>query len=159
MNYERITKDKQFDSVRDVHEYRYRLIGEHIKEQDNVVDFGCGIGYGKQFVSGKYIGVDKLDLCENIVADLNTWKPDFEYDVAVSFETIEHLQDYTQLVQNLKNAKRLIALSTPIIETKHRNEYHLHDFTVEYIESLFEGLKIVHKEIQNNIYGVWIWEK
>ena len=157
MTYERITNDPIFNEARQSHEYRYQIIGKLTEPTDKIVDMACGTGYGRMFLKGKYIGVDKEDLCQNIVADLNTWTPDFDYDVAISFETIEHLKDYTQLVKNLKKAKRLIALSTPIVPTKHRNEYHLQDFTVEQVEEMFKEFKLVYKEIQNNLYGVWIW--
>lgn len=157
MIYERITEDHIFDESRESHEYRYKLIGKYSKDSDIIVDLACGTGYGMKFLKGKYIGVDKENFCDNIVADLNEWKSNFDYDIAISFETIEHLKDYTQLVNNLKKAKRLIALSTPIIPTKHKNKFHLQDFTVKEIENLFKEFKLIHKEVQSNIYGVWIW--
>lgn len=152
---ERITYDKEWDYARPTHEYRYKLAGKYTQDGDTVVDMACGIGYGKEFLKGKYIGVDREPLCGNIVADLNTWKPDFEFDVAISFETLEHLKNYQNLVEILKKAKKYIIYSSPIIPTRHINKYHLQDFTYKQLRELFKG-EIIHEEIQNDTYGIFV---
>lgn len=152
MNVERIDDSLQFDGeARFNHEYRYKIAGQYTKDDDTVLDMACGTGYGAKFLKGKYIGVDKIELCGNIVADLNNWKPDFDFDVGISFETIEHLRDYKEFLETLKKAKRLIIYSAPITPTKDRNEFHLHDFTYEELRRFFLGWgKIVYEERQKH---------
>ena len=163
MDFERITNDKIFDFTRESHEYRYELAGKYTKEEDIVLDVACGTGYGKKFLKGKYIGVDRELLCDNIVADLNTWTPDIEFDVAVSFETIEHLENYLNLVEILKKAKKYIVVSAPIIPTKDRNHFHLQDFTHNELKDLFKDYgEVIHEEKQDisdkkkDVYGILV---
>ncbi len=143
MGYERITDDSQFDSVRESHEWRYRWASKFVMPEDLVLDCACGTGYGARILGGAhYNGVDRFDNGTNIVADLETWQPDFPYDVFISIETIEHLTDAG--VQNLlnmaKNARKYAVISTPIIPTKHRNEFHTQDFTLEQVKSFLPNL-------------------
>ncbi len=115
------------------------------------------MAYGKEFLKGKYVGIDRNGHGD-ITADLCEWKPDFEYDVAVSLETIEHLPDLTNHIANLKKAKRNIIISVPIIPTVGRNKYHLQDFTKESIKELFKDWKLIHEEIQDEIYIILVYE-
>lgn len=157
---ERITNDPRWDSARPSHEYRYKVAGEYTSERDIVLDAACGIGYGKAFLKGTYKPVDKEPLCGNIVVDLNTWEPDFDFDVAVSFETLEHVHHYEHLLSVLKRAKRLICLSTPIVPTTHFNPHHVHDFTYEQVRGMLTDWgKVVHEEIQNGVYGIFVVER
>jgi len=158
---ERITKDAEFDGYeRNAHEYRYKLAGKYTKDTDTVLDMACGTGYGAEFLKGTYKGVDIADLSGNIVADLTTWKPDFDFDVGVSFETIEHIQDYQNILDNLKKAKKYIVYSTPIIPTVGINPWHLHDFTMNELKDMFKDWgKIIYEEIQDKVYGILVIEK
>jgi len=120
---------------REGHEFRYRLASGFVSSGDTVLDAACGTGYGAQFFRGDvdYVGVDRDDselaIRHGFVkADLCTWQPEFEYDVFVSFETIEHLTDYSNLINMAKRAQRWVLMSTPIVPTKKSNPYHRHDF-------------------------------
>jgi len=156
--YEFIDERPEFDIARVSHEYRYKVAGKYTTDNDIVVDMACGTAYGKKFLKYKrYIGVDKYNNGADIVTDLVNWEPDFDYDVAISLETIEHLSDYTQHIENLKRAKRIV-ISVPIIPTKHRNKFHLQDFTKESIKELFSDCKLIHEEIQNDIYIILVYE-
>lgn len=158
---ERITYDKKYNGrAREVHEYRYKLIGKYTKDLDRVLDVASGNGYGHKFLKGSYVGVDKESLCGNIVADLNTWKPEFAFDVGVCFETLEHLDNYQNLVEVLKQANRLVAYSAPIVPTVGKNKYHKQDFTYEQLKDLFKNWgNIIYEEKQNNLYGIFIVKK
>jgi cyclopropane fatty-acyl-phospholipid synthase-like methyltransferase len=104
---ERITTD-MFGPLTRGHEARYCLAAGFLRPGDVVVDAACGIAYGASVMCAHgdvtYIGVDK-DLSEVVIvepsvvrlieADLTTWRPEFDFDVAVGFETIEHLSDYS----------------------------------------------------------------
>ena len=122
------------------HLTRYRLAAGYLEEDDLVLDAACGTGYGSDVLIQRgpieYVGVDRT-LEELIVgghqrtflqADLVTWWPDFDFDVFVGFETVEHLPDYRNYLQVAKCANRVILLSVPVIPTKHMNPWHLHDF-------------------------------
>ena len=133
------------------HVYRYELAAGLIHDGETVIDVACGIGYGSSVLTANrsihYFGVDRADAIDPqflshgwfAAKDLNTWTPDFEFDVAVCFETLEHLSDPAHMVRWLKQAKRLIILSVPTVPTKHMNEFHLHDFTVDEIVAMFDG--------------------
>ncbi len=161
--YERINASEQFDGrVRDSHEYRYKIAARYVRPTDIVVDAACGTAYAKRIIgAGKYIGIDKIQLGENLVADLNVWIPDFEFDVFVSMETLEHLDDWRHLLSVGRRAKRLMVISTPIVPTVGGNEFHVQDFTFTQItkELVQGGWKLVHCEEQEYMYGIWVLEK
>lgn len=168
--YERIDDSPEFDGpTRESHEYRYKLAGTYTQDDDVVLDSACGTGYGKAFLKGNYIGVDRFSDKANIVADLHYWIPDFNYDVFISFETIEHLVSYQQLVDNAKKSRRIIAVSTPIVPTVIRDRYgnpdirhyHVNDFTMDQFKNIFvdETWSIVHEEIQGGRYGILILQR
>lgn len=127
------------------HVDRYKMAAGLLREGDVVLDVACGVGYGAEILNGsslvQYVGVDRDDVVPDgfkrlgtfEVHDLDVWTPDFQFDVAVCFETLEHLHDPWRFVEVLKSARRTIVISVPTVPTKHLNEYHLHDFTVEQI--------------------------
>lgn len=122
------------------HHVRYLMASGFVQPGDTVLDAACGIGYGSEMFRNRdvnYFGVDysysTLEFKDEswrtfIEADLTEWVPDFEFDVFVSFETIEHLPDYQNLLDIARMAKRWILMSVPIVPTKHMNPWHLHDF-------------------------------
>lgn len=169
-NYERITDEEIYDGFpRERHEYRYEIASRYVKKTDVVVDAACGTGYGKKFLNCKeYIGVDKFvedDLThssvDTVLADLNEWDPDFDFDVFISIETLEHLEGYEHLIEVAKRAKRLMIISSPVIPTKHINEFHVNDFTFDELKSMLEDneWKVIYSEIQDNEYGIFILQK
>jgi hypothetical protein len=123
------------------HEARYALAAGFLRPGDVVVDAACGIGYGALLLDAHhdvtYYGVDRdtsIVAVEEgprrtfIEADLQTWQPPFEFDVAVGFETIEHLENYETYIEWVRRAKRYIIVSVPIVPSKHENVFHVHDF-------------------------------
>jgi SAM-dependent methyltransferase len=130
------------------HKVRYHLASSYLGDRDVVLDAACGIGYGSYILKrsgcmGPGVIVHRVDQLpveerlfyefknyniEDHVADLNSWEPDFEFDAAVSYETIEHVENYQHLLKQLKKAKKWIFCSVPVVPTVHLNEYHLHDF-------------------------------
>ena len=135
------------------HVERYELAASMIRPGEVVLDAACGIGYGSIVLAENapthtYIGVDRdapdllaPEAC--IVTDLDTWEPDFRFDVAVCFETLEHLTDPARFARILMRASRLILASVPTVPTKASNPYHLHDFTVESALDLFAGAHVL----------------
>ena len=156
--FERITPDQvpeQFGHI-----YRYVLASGYMKPGETVLDVACGIGYGAQILKDRadiaYIGADKIEPADQFRKlgdfhtgiDLAVWQPKLTWDVSVSFETLEHLENPEQLANILKQAKRLIILSTPTRPTKHFNPYHLQDFTVDDILTMFSDWELLHLEDQ-----------
>lgn len=147
---ERITCDTT-GSSRDGHEFRYHLASGLVSPNDVVLDAACGGGYGAEILQAhgdvQYRGVDRdlsalwISPKENrqfIQADLMTWIPNFEFDVFVGFETIEHLPDYFPYIAMSKQAKRWIVVSVPVVPTVGINPWHLHDFVPGQLVSYYE---------------------
>ena len=137
------------------HRARYEWAAEYLQDGDRVFDVACGIGYGGSIMSNakkiEYIGADKIepDISFSDIGlfysnlDLDFWVPDFEWDVSVCFETLEHVKNPKHLAEQVSKAKRLLIVSVPTRPTKHFNEFHLHDFTVEDILELFAGHELI----------------
>ena len=68
----------------------------------------------------------------------------FDFDVAVCFETLEHVEFPGRLAEIIAKARRAVLVSVPIVPTVGINEFHLHDFTEESLEELI-GLPILEK--------------
>lgn len=147
---ERLTDDTT-GPERDGHEFRYHLARGFMKPGQMVLDLACGTAYGAAIVAGhgssvvRYLGVDRealpLRCCpyhRTIRADLMGWSPVRPFHVGLSFETIEHLPDYRPLVATLKQARRWILASVPVVPTVGRNPWHLHDFKAGDLVDLFQ---------------------
>src|SRR3954467_9721959 len=89
------------------HEARYALAAGFLRPGDVVVDAACGIGYGALVLDAPddvtYYGDDRgpprgpVEGHERrpvIKANVGVWQPAFPFDVAVGFETIEHVESY-----------------------------------------------------------------
>ncbi len=148
---ERITPE-MFGRPTSGHEARYALAAGFLRPGDVVVDAACGIGYGALVLDAHhdvtYYGVDQdtsiVAVKERprrtfIEADLQVWQPPFEFDVAVGFETIEHLQNYQTYLEWVRRSKRYIIVSVPIVPTKHDNVFHVHDFKRDEIVQLIKA--------------------
>jgi len=149
---ERISADSW--TTRHGHIQRYALAAEWVSDGEVVLDAACGIGYGSQLLTKdkniQYFGVDTEEGIDKqflhngwfSAQDLETWTPEFEFDVAICFETLEHLKSYSHMVSWLKLAKRMIVVSVPTIRTTHFNPYHLHDFTVKDVLQMFSEFDV-----------------
>ena len=170
MSIERLSEDQIAGNPG--HTYRYKLARSYINSGDTVLDVASGIGYGSQILCNRkkinYIGVDKIvnddkygrygKFISNI--NLDKWQPDFSWDVTVSFETIEHVENFDNLVSIMKMCKSTLVLSVPTRPTKHMNPYHLHDFTVDQILDIFSDMDLVHIEDQpSELSHIFVFNK
>lgn len=153
------------------HSWRYYMASGFLEPNDLVRDFGCGMGYGTKIlsqkcekVSGYDVDVNALELARKKFS-FGFWFTDFDEvdalppcDVAVSFETLEHLNDPPHFAQMLKwCASRLIIISTPIIPTVGINPHHQHDFTEESFMSLFlDDVWTLWEFVKQGPYGVMV---
>jgi 2-polyprenyl-3-methyl-5-hydroxy-6-metoxy-1,4-benzoquinol methylase len=86
---------------------RYNFVIRTINDKDkNVLDFGCGTGYGTKVLREHFKKVDGFDVVDEkdlgifeqrgIITDFNALK-NGHYDVVTCFEVIEHLDQPTQV--------------------------------------------------------------
>jgi 2-polyprenyl-3-methyl-5-hydroxy-6-metoxy-1,4-benzoquinol methylase len=142
------------------HIYRYNLAASWLQPGERVLDVASGIGYGAQVIADtievEYVGVDKVTPAQEFAqlgkyyagVNLDTWEPELSWDVSICFETLEHVGNPQHLAQQVSKASRLLIVSVPTRPTKHFNPYHLHDFTVEDIMTLFSKHELLHLEDQ-----------
>ncbi len=178
---ERLVINKQvkqhLHKVMDEHLARYELACGYAKGR-NVLDAACGTGYGTRMLKDcgacKAVGVDisresidnanityRTENVEFIFGDVNSLPfVDGSFDMAVSFETIEHVMDGARLI---KEASRVLSenglfiVSTPnrnvtnpgiYVEERPLNRYHLYEYSLtEFIGALLKYFDIVE------IYG------
>jgi SAM-dependent methyltransferase len=157
----------------DAHLVRYALAAQWVRAGDTVLDCACGLGYGTALLAaqskgGRFIGVD-VDEGSVRYASANfgaqygveyhaadaarlAFVPDASVDLIVSFETIEHVEDYTVLMKEfarvLKPDGRIIA-SVPhlwVDETgRDPNPYHFHAFDWPRFAAAFDGQFLIEK--------------
>lgn len=139
------------------HVWRYTLAAGLVRAGDRVLDVACGIGYGAQVLAEHapehaYYGVDRDGVDGRYLrfgwfqhADLDMWvPPTADFDLIVSFETLEHLRDPHHLAsQVIAGTRRDAIVSVPTVPTRHFNEYHLHDFDVDDVPRLLPTLRLV----------------
>ncbi|HLR51353.1 MAG TPA: class I SAM-dependent methyltransferase [Candidatus Avamphibacillus sp.] len=147
--------------------------------EGRVLDFACGTGYGTHIIAKKckekvseVIGVDKekeaLKYAEHTyyhpkstfkqtdVADKNTPEQLGKFDYIVSFETLEHIQDEKQFLDNIYEMLYpggTLILSTPFGEGRGKpckNPFHVHQLTEEEFQELFVNYASVSYYYQEN---------
>ena len=117
------------DGIRKDHVERYQFVAKRLAKGSRVVDFACGIGYGTRIMAvagavahGFDIDVEAIEYAkqhylwhntEFTVADGNAPGELAEYDAAVSFETIEHIEDPRPLLKALRAAAPVLYCSVP----------------------------------------------
>ena len=142
--------------VREDHRARYNLAKNYIKENDKVLDAACGIGYGSTILLDKDCFITAVDLHEGALqyakeyffdekTNANVEEDDLgdDYDVVVSFETIEHLPSPEKFLINVHNSLKKegkFICSTPnekIMPFRSTTfPYHIKHFTEIELESL-----------------------
>lgn len=145
---------------------KYNWALEYCGNKD-VVDLGCGTGFGSYMVSlvaENVVGFDRSKEAIEYatdkwgksvrfnVQDLDLYTPGMHFDVAVCFECLEHLEHPDFLLRNLD--ANVLVCSIPIGAGK--SEFHKQDFPNDsdaerlIIES---GWKIIRKERYNRANG------
>lgn len=117
------------DGIRRDHVARYEWVAKSLEKGSKVVDFACGIGYGCKIMADaglKATGFDRSSeaiayAAENYAAPGASFSvgdgnaPDLgeQYDAAVCFETIEHIEDPRPLLRGLHKAAPVLFASVP----------------------------------------------
>lgn len=173
---ERIDNPEAVNENSIIHENKYLWAGNEIKGK-KILDIACGIGYGSNLLvqecsASSVTGVDNFPSAINeakkryqdkklefICADATLPLPfkDESFDIVVSFETIEHLEDCSSYIKEIKRVLKkngLFFLSTPNkkffspIWRRPYNQYHKKEWGVgelkRFIDKFFP---------QSRIYG------
>lgn len=87
-----------------IHLARYMLVIRQLSGSEKVLEIGCGVGYGARLIADVAKSVDAFDIENNLAVE---WKkfdkknlnfveklPHEKYDVIISFEVIEHIEDH-----------------------------------------------------------------
>jgi len=131
------------------HKYAYEYVQQFV-ENRTVIDVGCGTGYRCRIFAEKsrmVYGIDydkeAVTYCEkNYVApnikyirmDANSLDLDRQFDIAVAFQVIEHMQNLDKFIEQLKRVVKpngIIFISTPNVrrpqEDKDANPFHFNE--------------------------------
>ena len=170
-------------SINYEHWHRYQFAGQFTKDR-RVLDIACGEGYGSKFLSnnaGAVVGVDispeTVDHASNKYGGGNLAfmvgsvgkipiGENHSFDVIVSFETIEHVDDADQRAF-LAEVKRLLSLAGVfIVSTPNKlvytdlmackNEFHVKEFYYsefkEFLSGHFRNVVMLDQRIETGSY-------
>ena len=118
------------DGIRADHRHRYEFAAKVIPKDSRVVDFAAGVGYGTKILADAGHRAHGFDIDEEALAYARehysrkerTWFESAngnapgelgDYDAAVCFETIEHLEDPRPLLKALRVSAPLLIASVP----------------------------------------------
>ena len=162
-----IEEKNEHQTLYEEHIARYEYALQFIKFEDRVLDMACGTGYGSALIVGRkekvevwggdisqaaiesarqnYSAESRLHFqvidAQQILPFEDNW-----FDVVISFETIEHLKNYRQFVQEIKRVLKpggKFILSTPNKRaTKQlaiKNPFHIKEFDLGELKQLLAG--------------------
>jgi SAM-dependent methyltransferase len=136
------------------HRYSYEVAARSLRPGDRVLDVGFGEGYGARILGAEYTGVE---LDRDLVSHARMRYPDgrFEaydgrhlpegpFDLVVSFQVIEHVDDPDPWLAEIARVGRRAMFATP--NRIHRigegerpwNRYHVREFSGEELRRLLE---------------------
>ena len=176
---ERVVPGKVSAQLYNEHLARYAFAAGMVKGRD-VLDMGCGAGYGSQFLSEagarSVLGIDSSKEAVEYarsryggqgvrfeVADAARLRTEGKFDVAVAFEAIEHTKDHAGFVDSAKRALKeggILVISTPNRRENppgYTNPFHEKELDeAEFRALLEERFGRVHVLYQSFAFGVAI---
>lgn len=156
------------------HIVRYEALKDLVKDKV-VLDLASGSGFGTNIISKAaktVFGIDNnaeaISYSKSNYSSSNTKfiqgdataipLEDASVDVAVSFETLEHVEEYEKFISELKRVLKpegLLVLSTPNdIEFPEGADFHVHEFTNQELQKLV--IKYF-KNIKPYFQATWIY--
>ncbi|HHS13285.1 MAG TPA: class I SAM-dependent methyltransferase [bacterium] len=134
------TREGEISVVFSRHRYAYEYVQQFVKDKI-VIDAGCGTGYGCDILAKKAQSVYGVDYDSQAIAyckknyaapnitfvemDANSLDLAQRFDIAVTFQVIEHMPNLSKFVQQLKQlVKRngMIFISTPNVKQPQKDE-------------------------------------
>lgn len=159
------------DGASRAHLVRYYFAKGFISVGDTVIDAACGTGYGSSMLANvadtvySYDQIEKINHPRNNIiynkVNLETFNDFPACDVAISLETIEHLDDYSALVKNIcLGVRRFFVFSVPLGEIAGENPFHKQTFNLNSVENIIKlsGMKSFHSVMQGNHYWGVLWK-
>jgi ubiquinone/menaquinone biosynthesis C-methylase UbiE len=158
MEFHGIIPDKPRHYITRQHILRYAFASTYVTGK-KVLDIACGAGYGSSYLAGcgavMVVGVDISEsaltyACNHYMRDnlhflqgdaVRLPFEDSEFDVIVSFETIEHIVQFQEYVKEMKRVltpRGIFICSTPHIKYTRHPVYHVKEFSPEEFFSLLE---------------------
>lgn len=159
----------------------YQMISDkYLRPEDSVLDVGFGLGYGLNLMSKKAktlagIDIDRLAVAKgnhNLLNNprirelkrydgLNIPYPEKSFDVVTCIDVIEHVPDYTQLINNMcRIARRVVIISTPNKRAEFTkpdgrpmNPWHLREWSFDEFDSILSELGVKYE--WNLLNGNW----
>lgn len=156
------------------HITRYSIVADLVKDKI-VLDIASGSGYGTNKLAkhakkiyGVDINKDAIKYSKNNYQTKNTEfiqgsatkipLKDKTVDIVISFETIEHIEDYSKFMQEIKRVLKddgILVLSTPNdIEFPENNHFHVHEFKYNELQKL---VKKYFVNIENYYQATWTY--
>ncbi len=158
---ERIIPDKTPKGIISIHLARYEFARNHC-EGKRVLDVACGVGYGSEYLSQFSEQVVGVDLSEEAVqyAQKRYQRDNIQFfaqdacklqieggpfDVACSFETIEHLPSVEPYLKNIVNVLKdegVYIVSSPYVSKttlSPENPYHIQEWSPKDFELLLQN--------------------
>ena len=156
------------------------LFAQTLAEGRNVLDFGCGTGYGTAILARQAVSVTGIDIDAEAIdwargqhravnlsfeqwTDLGASKPAASFDLITCFEMIEHVAETTQ-VEAVRHFARLLAedglalISTPnpaITQLYGPNPYHIREMNKREFASLlrehFQYVELFEQFVQPSV--------
>ncbi|NWL76803.1 hypothetical protein DM872_08080 [Pseudomonas taiwanensis] len=149
--------------IRIEHYHRYALVLDLV-EGKSVLDIACGEGYGSFVIASSAELVVGVDVSEDAIVhasrtyakDNLTFKQgsasaidyaDETFDVVVSFETIEHLAEQSEMLAEVRRVLRkdgVLVISSPnrpvyALESGGHNEFHVKELDLEELDELLRA--------------------
>lgn len=164
---ERPVLETKIEEISNDISFAYKIASKYIKDK-TVLDFGCGGGYGTEYLSRftnkKIIGFDKnkktIRITNNYFHSKNlnfsSKLPNEKFDVIVSFQVVEHIKDrkkYYKLLNKLLKPNGKILFSTP---NKNLTSYGLKKPVMVFHEIEFDP-KSLKKELSKNFKKIKIF--
>lgn len=176
---ERVIEDAYRDSVGAyviylMHAASYRFVEEECRGRD-VLDLGCGSGYGTHRIAGVAASATGVDVAADAVSFANaryraanlSFKsippdgplpfPDEAFDVVLSFQVIEHVRDVGTYLAEARRVLRpggMLVVITP--DRRHRllpgqkpwNRWHLKEYSLQLLEKVIAGVIPVERALR-----------